>query len=216
MNATSLLQRQAVKVEAVTADESDGELRTLATEAREKLGYRVLESHLEARKAAFDAHDAVARAMEELQIFPYTAESVAEYKRQAKEKAEQPPFLLILATSAFALGFLQLVAWLVTLAFASQTWLMIAGILLLGLGLACCLICDRSGLLIKARWLRHGISSYPRPIPEFALQSALDLKTKCPGLDFFVDEMQVKQVVDPFLVAVDRHGNEYFLEVWNE
>lgn len=70
----------------------------------------------------------------------------------------------------------------------------------------------------NAGMLGHGFTfpSYTRPIPEFALQSALDIKKRCPDAEFVVESFeQQAQVADPFLI-VHAGGEEFYIEVWAE
>lgn len=70
-------------------------------------------------------------------------------------------------------------------------------------------------------WEDCPIEEYTRPIPEFALQTAMDLKKLLPGATFQIDELvEDKNVGDPFLVMTypGDDGDEYlyYMEVWNE
>lgn len=69
--------------------------------------------------------------------------------------------------------------------------------------------------------LQHVKGAYTQPVPEFALQTACDLKEKLPHLEFFVEELvrkteRTRKPMDPFLVVRDSSGTNYYLEVWNE
>lgn len=71
------------------------------------------------------------------------------------------------------------------------------------------------------KWTRHPISGYSKPIPEFVLNKAVQIKEKLPDVQFLIDELgtvrRLKKIQppDPFLVAV--LGNEeYYIEVWDE
>ena len=53
-------------------------------------------------------------------------------------------------------------------------------------------------------------------VPEFALQTAVDLKERCPKASFYIEELGIKlRRLDPFLV-VEYAGLRYYVEVWNE
>jgi len=63
------------------------------------------------------------------------------------------------------------------------------------------------------------------PVPEFVLQTALDVKKIDPSCVLYVDQLiaipaeRTKREpisLDPFLVAVTQDGQEHYLEVWNE
>lgn len=76
----------------------------------------------------------------------------------------------------------------------------------------------RNRLDMKRIWVRSPLSEFKQPIPEFALQTALDIKAKCPNTLFFVDELKIeKRTEDPFLVvSADQSSPIYYIEVWNE
>jgi hypothetical protein len=65
----------------------------------------------------------------------------------------------------------------------------------------------------RAEWEVVCIKGYHLPIPEFALQTAIDVKTACPEVALFIEELRTTK--DPFLVA-KLGGETYYLEVWNE
>lgn len=66
---------------------------------------------------------------------------------------------------------------------------------------------------VIGEWKLKRISEYDKPVPEFVLRTAVDVKTLCPGAELWIEEMTLSR--DPFLVA--SHGSAtYYLEVWNE
>ena len=67
----------------------------------------------------------------------------------------------------------------------------------------------------EAAWEAIAISRYNRPIPEFVLNKAVQIKERLPEAEFFVEELNVKRIPDPFLVV--QFGLErYYVEVWDE
>jgi len=64
------------------------------------------------------------------------------------------------------------------------------------------------------RWVAVSIKKFKKPVPEFALQTALDIKERCPEIEFEIEELTPTPC--PFLVAVLPDGSRYHLEVWNE
>ena len=67
------------------------------------------------------------------------------------------------------------------------------------------------------------IAEYKRPIPDFAAQTANDLKRRFNDVCFEIEELEIvrnKTVIlnlkDPFLVIVLPDRSRYYLEVWNE
>lgn len=71
-------------------------------------------------------------------------------------------------------------------------------------------------------WKMIPLAKYDKPIPEFAIRKAVQVKEKCPTAEFFVDELSItrhqRRIAngDPFLVARVGKGERYWLEVWNE
>ena len=64
-------------------------------------------------------------------------------------------------------------------------------------------------------WSRTAISKYDKPIPEFVLNKAVQLKENLPNVEIYVDELQSTVISDPFLYVF--FGNEgYYIEVWDE
>lgn len=65
------------------------------------------------------------------------------------------------------------------------------------------------------RWNKIAISQYKRPIPEFVLHKAVQIKTRLPKCEINVHELVRRRSVDPFL-SVTLGKETYFVEVWNE
>lgn len=71
-------------------------------------------------------------------------------------------------------------------------------------------------------WTETNMCTYHRAIPEFALQTAVDLKKEFPEAEFVIEEMQITQqrvvvmTLDPFLRIDLPDGTFHYLEVWNE
>lgn len=72
-------------------------------------------------------------------------------------------------------------------------------------------------LVVEATWERHKIKDYKGTIPEFAIQTAINLKTRCPWVEIFIEELHIgyRPSGDPFLVVLDNETWHY-LEVWDE
>jgi hypothetical protein len=67
------------------------------------------------------------------------------------------------------------------------------------------------------RWDMDTIASYRRPIPEFALQTAVDIRDAHPDAELLICELAENRTVrDPFLVLRLPDGRDLYLEVWNE
>lgn len=66
-------------------------------------------------------------------------------------------------------------------------------------------------------WNRRKLSEYKQPIPDFALERALQLKATCPEVEFMVEEL----AKDPFLIAYIPSGSygakeAYYIACWEE
>jgi hypothetical protein len=65
----------------------------------------------------------------------------------------------------------------------------------------------------RADWRVHKLEGYSKPVPEFALKTALRIKRACPQAQFHIEELEA--VPDPFLiVSVD--NTRRYVEVWDE
>lgn len=62
-------------------------------------------------------------------------------------------------------------------------------------------------------WGRVKLSEYKKPVPDFAIERAIQLKRECPQVEFWVEELS--DAVDPFLIAhIGREG--YYIACWEE
>jgi len=211
-----ILKRKSLIV-GLTFDKDE---REFANRVNDVLGYTPMQSII-------DKVDSCENVMRDLQIEPYDPQTVAEYKK-AKEKE--------IARSDVGNIFM-------TLLFSAIAGVVISGIIgtvIATIGyfisgnynpvwyLACMAIAiptifisgRRNGEVfsdLRFDWHRTSLCLYHLPIPEFVLQTALDLKERCPDLEMMVEELRVLHYQpDPFLVGVDKRSNEYYLEVWNE
>lgn len=182
----------------------------LCLQAREKIGY----------KSPGLGHKHFEQALYDLDIRPFDRESVEEYKTKAVKS--------IMAGERERNTKYKIGNWLVLYGLCSLALCLIGSFLAAkpeeGAFFPCCFICGSIALFVGVGlssynlpnvffWFSTPISEYDKPIPGFALQTALDLKAKCPYAEFFIQELE--SFKDPFLVAViDK--KPYYLEVWNE
>lgn len=166
-----------------------------------------------------------------LQIEPYTAESVEIYKARMERSVSLrnlPSRVLADAPNVFGTcGVIALFVWAiiasvcVTFNLVSMAWwfgaIGLAALASLGTAIGIATLFDHGWLKVrKLKWRSNNLGWAWREIPEFALQTAVDIKTHCPGVHLYVEEAFIEErVVDPFLVAID-HGEKFYLEVWNE
>ena len=189
------------------------ESEELAEKAANLLGYHAVKTHLQIEKVNTDAQ--IVDTIRELQIQPYANRSVEKYKNKVIRKytfknipyyclnGVQAAFFATLAAAIIS-GIANI--WL-SLGY-TWAWFGLAAVVCL----ATVLISENFVLKWKAVWDFIPISEYDNVIPEFALQTAVDLKEKCPSVNLFIEELDI----DPFLVAKLSSGQRIYLEVWNE
>lgn len=203
----------------------------LAQTAASTLGYKVLRDQLPKLRMEAEERVSLKKAMSDLGIEPYSAKAVKQYQsemaRRATPLATKATALAIVAVLllfwgagvTFLFSLIACIVCGVSEALAVPTWLAATAWFSLGGTVATFLVIGFSGerKLTYAEWTPIPISTYLRPVPEFALQTAVDLKETCPEAVFFIEELQLKErTLDPFLVVHDSNGNKYYLEVWNE
>jgi|GEM_PF-2861646 len=173
------------------------------------------------------AKSALTNALRIMGLKPFTPLSVERYKA-AELRRHQGKLAMIrektnsIGSLSLFMGLFSMVAFiLVSLLSAGQMWVRAFGYTLvssaitffLGL-LVYAIIGDDSK--IKAKWQRRSLKDYDRPVPEFALATAMELHQRVPGATFLIDELVIDmQPKDPFLVVV-LAGVEYYVEVWAE
>ena len=222
--ATKTLKRKPLET---VSDEDYAGIRELAERSQKLLCYHALKRTCEQRRTTDD----LVRAMSDLDIHPFDEKSVEKYKKKQAFRARRKDAQTV--ACAVTLGVL--VACLATLVVSLLVWPVwaclavgssICGIVALGAfltGVACVgtIIFMEEQLnfsILDVEWKMSELKYYDHPVPEFALETACNLKEKCPGAEFFVDWMDSRRVFlnDPFLVVGDRTGKKYYIEVWNE
>ncbi len=216
---TELLAREPLGLDEFS-DFGDGDfLDDLGKDANTLLSYDGLNI---AHRQAQD-HRLLAQVFDKLDIRPFTSASVETYK-DACEWSVKPrliqsaiaTFLIATIVGLVAVCVLTISAMVAaaTVAFYSALAVLISTVA----GITSCVIWvqyDR-----ERKWIMQELSTYKEPIPEYALQTAVDIKQLYPEAEFRVCTLtERKIVVDPFLVLRTRHGRDirdYYLEVWNE
>ncbi|QDU77761.1 hypothetical protein Pan97_48400 [Bremerella volcania] len=191
----------------------------LAEEASELLGYTLLaKKKREARRQR-----TLEQTLAEYDIRPFTPESVRKYKQACEVNPSRfwPTIVESVIGLSFtlamgALGGLFFSALLMNTMLSFYCALTVIGGVLVGIVFGCC-----SGAgIVQRKWRLRELASYTEPIPEYALQTALDIKKKHSGVSFYVDVLEENHiVVDPFLVMRVQSGNviqDCYIEVWNE
>ncbi len=192
-----------------------------ANECSERLGYHKLIQKKKSRP--------VAEALARLKIEPYSTKSVEKYKRRKafKETLKHPAPILVTLGITLLLGYmiggpiLSIIFWCygaTCLGIAAGWYIPIT--FFTGLfALAAFGNITQSSHAYDISWKEYKLSQYDGFVPEFALQTALDLKKECgDAVGFYVEELiVVKRKRDPFLMAHDIATHEcFYLEVWNE
>lgn len=71
-----------------------------------------------------------------------------------------------------------------------------------------------TGYFHEADWTKTALTSYKRPVPEFALDMAVRIKEQLPEVTFYIQHLNDPKA-DPFLVAA--YGDEiYYVCAWDE
>lgn len=196
--------------------------RRLAAEARNVLGYSVLDEHVNSstKASTFDI------GLAKLEIEPFSPESVEKYKQQAivdhtwETPRRQNIFTCFL--SVLSIGLVCVVGALIGGLIACNVWNVaeapfwitgVAGVALCFIGFVGAGVMDDKN---KAwEWERHEISQYSKPVPQFVIRKALQLKQELPDVKLYIEELISKDKVrngDPFLVA--EHGSRtVYIEV---
>ena len=183
----------------------------LPREASEILGYNTFQKEKESCE--------LKKVLDELKIRPFTPESVNQYKQQLLKEANSRILWLHLllrtisnvglAICVFCLGPATLgwfISWKVGLFFVVS---FIASFIIFG---------SLNDFVTKGpgSWRVISLNGYTKPVPRFALLSAVEIKKRVPSTELFIHEfIQQEIILCPFLV-VRHYDKEYFIDVWDE
>lgn len=199
------LKRQAVDLEGLNS----GPEKTWREHVESELGYRVPRQP--------ESERALRKAMVDLGIRPFRPSTVEWYKRR-KIGLFPAPFLFVAAVFLCVFG---VIVFGIVIAGMKEDgisgwWLLLpSATLALGIWAG---ITDLQQGSYSRLWASDSLPEYRQPVPEFVLQSALDIKARCPQAEFFVEQLLVEsRPRDPFLVVyVPESVTRYYIEVWNE
>lgn len=239
MSMELLVRDDLNKAEKDPIDELDA---ALMKDAEKLFGYSAKDSAEEKWVAEREAK--IEAALNKLGIKPFTNDSVVEYKaavRNEELKKRSNIWADIHHTYSFWSFFVSAGVGLAALvgAAAASIWGFHMPFLWAATGCgAVCLLAIFAAVAtlddanahdrIEVSWASKNLCSYEKKIPEFALQTACDLKKLLPSVSLYVDEVHVQRMPqpDPFLYAVIENGTStlpdrqstrrYYLEVWNE
>ena len=227
--SVKLLDRRPVSFEK-PADVDLFNFDELAKEASEVLGYDPLTlriAEVEDEVLRMERARPFKEILAELDIKPFTQESVNKYKKETAERVEWAAnhllvrfFTWVFLTLLVACG-ASLIAALSAAIFieiGGWVWTVVVGEAVACVLVLICFACAHESYgSPKATWERIAITQYAKLIPEFALYTAVQVKKRCSQATLYIDELRVDTIFhDPFLVVKDSEGNEYCLEVWNE
>ncbi len=176
------------------------------------LGYH----HLTARRDQHDTDSWFCGILNELGIKPFTSASVEKYKADMLWKAHQPRRLWLYGVATV------LFACICGLSASLCFNMPLLGIpfLIVGIisGIAVYTVSFDPPTSLAWEWSTLDIGAVAN-VPEFALQTALDVKRKVEGHHIYmrvnVLRNREQQARDPFLI-VRFNGQDYYVEVWNE
>lgn len=186
---------------------------SFANEVKSKLGYNNL---LLPIKIADEM-----KIFNEIGLMPFDTNSVNEYKKEKEKETGSNKILrfiasmLIFVLIACILGcFIGIVLAIIQVEFSK---FVVFGSVILGILSFISLAISLSIYKIPT-WERVSLQNYSNTVPEYALQTALDIKNLNNNVLFFVDHLTFKEIVlDPFLIVKFCDSKkEYYIEVWDE
>ncbi len=187
----------------------------LAEEAARLLGY----SRLKRTVAAENEIRELSQVLEELDIRPFSRDSVRRYKAEVPDAAELkdvPEFFKRHRKLAC------LLLWLIALwAILSAIGIAVGWFLSWKLGVASvlsilviftkgCKFDDRLAALFQ-KWERLPLAEYQEEVPLYVLQKAVEIKRRLPAAEFYIEQ----RAEDPFLIVTCGEREEY-IEAWRE
>ena len=216
---TKLVRTNARSVHAKPFDECDAEL---AQQAHELLGYS-------ATVSTMDNGVELLNTLAELDICPFTERSVARYKKaQAWRVYFRNSQALINDIAAWigipaVLALVATISWAVTAFFMTSVsawaqWLPLAIDLAL---LAVAAVVGRAtegAQRSHPEWTKVSLAHYRLPLPELALQHAVDIAKRMPQrVRLEVETMTANGSHGRawFLVVTDNHDREYYIDAWH-
>ena len=194
---------------------------TFGRKVRETLGY----TELDKRQWNLKSLEFLYQKMREKDIRPFNSESVEKYKKRALKQAKWK--FRKSSEIQWRVALFTIVASLISAVICASNRL--EGFCILSIGIcacACMLLCWTLGELGDMDWYFTLIKDYKEPIPEFVLQTAMDVKQICDEAKMShklyvcgIHEM-ANVYPDPFLVLTinnaDMKNENLYLEVWNE
>lgn len=183
----------------------------LPQKASEILGYDTFQKEKENREFK--------RVLDELELHPFTPESVKQYKQQVlKEANTRILWLYLLLRIIFSIS---LVSCIFCLGPAILGWFIswkVGLFSVVSFIVSFVIFGSLDGFVTKGpgSWRIIPLNGYTEPVPRFVLSPAIEIKKQVPKTEFFVHEfIQQEKVLCPFLV-VRCNDEEHFIAVWDE
>jgi len=199
----------------VSVPEVDGTDDDFAKSAK-SIGYKYMGEELERNRKS----SLILRALKELEIRPFDVRSVQSYKRskliRERTKDRWIPISIAVIAGIIALATFAIEGNGFEIPLRSRG--LCAVVNLIGL-IACsmAIFCVILGPFHDYFWHYQDIDKCNFAIPEFAVQTALDITEKCQFAKFEICYLAKERPTgDPFLVLVLPDWSRLYLEVWNE
>jgi len=211
---TALLQREPIVLDESLVDYA-ASLGEFDREVSRSLEYTGLNDDA----AKLQTQVAIQQTLIDLDLRPFTSASVSAYKQACERKSVKrwPDLAASAAGVVLAGGLIALPVLIVGALLAATTVAFYAAVVVC----AAILVCIACSVFVAycgvdRYWRMHALCDYTQPVPEFVLQTALDIQKAHPDADFSICTLEENRVVvDPFLV-LHGQGRDYYLEVWNE
>jgi hypothetical protein len=233
-----LLERTSARTALTTAAPGAGPSAELAERACQLLRYDEARKQLKRATTAQRVRERLRGSLEKHDIRPFATESVERYKA-AQLAAVDGPFVAAMRWWAQSYSGMvaccggaiaTLVLLIISAVFSSAACLGMSLLTLLLAGSVLVAFAISNSIDSRYEWVTSPLSLYRRPIPEYALQTAVDIASDCPDVQIRVDELVYippaeqrrarQRALDPLLYillpAADSDTQRLYLEVWNE
>jgi len=235
MKESKLLVRCDPKQVVTAVPDTSGVDDTLAREAEHLLGYSLARSASQGRLTRKqEKNTEMITMLEALDLRPFDPRSVAKYQqKQILNATGGSEVMFRVAQLGAIVGALGVAASAICLVGAVIATIAGAGPAALLWLIGCLGLIGFAGLLFwgdakerkaqrQADWREVSINRYEFAIPEYALQTAIDIKKQYSNANLVVHYLHISQIPrpypDPFLVLRFEGTQEYemYLEVWDE
>lgn len=219
-----ILERKEIIIPDTPKELLDCVRKDLETRAAEVLDYKPFQQPPNAAASLHNKRLQLAKTFAQLEIKPFTADSVERYKKcELRKHQDRKGSAIFCITSGViaAVGVIVIQSLLVDHKFPGTAIMVLAGILaylatVIGSSLA---MISAFWVVLPDRWSWSTvpIHRYTLPtIPDDVLETAIAVKKECPWVKMEIEMLSLSnQVDDPFLVV--RDGIErYHIAVWDE